>query len=265
MALPPPDPNSTCLVTGASSGIGSDIARELVARGHGVTLTARREDRLRELATELESSGVRVEVLACDVTDASARDGLIESIAGLGLTVEVLVNNAGYGSAGLFQKLDGASEVKMVQTNCEAIVAFCAAYAPAMVDRGRGAILNVGSTAGIQPLPRQATYSATKAFVNSFSDALYADLAGTGVSVTSLRPGPVDTEFDDVAGLADSFSSLPSFLLDTPAEVAAAAVEGVERSRRVVAPGIVGRLSAAGQYAPRGILMPALRRFYPVK
>src|SRR6476661_4446314 len=188
VALPPPQPKSTCLVTGASSGIGADIARELVRRGHGVTLSARREDRLRELAAELEGSGTRVEVIACDVTDASSRAALIARLAELGLDVEVLVNNAGYGSGGPFQDLDGAGEVAMVQTNCEAVIAFCAEYVPKMVERGRGAILNVGSTAGYQPLPRQATYSASKAFVNSFSDALSADLAGTGVSVTSLRP-----------------------------------------------------------------------------
>jgi short-subunit dehydrogenase len=134
-----------------------------------------------------------------------------------------------------------------------------------MIERGRGAILNVGSTAGYQPLPRQATYSATKAFVNSFSDALYADLAGTGVSVTSLRPGPVETEFGETAGMADEFSSLPSFAVDTSEDVAKAAVEGVERGKRVVGPGVVGHLAVAGQYAPRGLLLPALRRFYPVK
>jgi short-subunit dehydrogenase len=265
VSLPPPDPSSTCLVTGASSGIGSDIARELARRGHGVIVSARREDRLRTLAEELAEEGVRAEAIACDVTDADSRARLVAQIAERGLEVEVLVNNAGYGSGGLFQQLDGESEVRMVQTNCEAIVAFCAEYAPKMVERGRGAILNVGSTAGYQPLPRQATYSATKAFVNSFSDALYADLAGTGVSVTSLRPGPVQTEFGATAGMDEEFSSLPSFAVDSAEDVAKAAVEGVERGKRVVGPGVVGRLAVAGQYAPRGLLLPALRRFYPVK
>jgi short-subunit dehydrogenase len=265
VALPPPQPKSTCLVTGASSGIGADIARELVSRGHGVTLSARREDRLRELAMELEGSGPRVEVIACDVTDASSRASLIARLEELGLDVEVLVNNAGYGSGGPFQELDGDSEVRMVQTNCEAVIAFCAEYVPKMVERGRGAILNVGSTAGYQPLPRQATYSASKAFVNSFSDALYADLAGTGVSVTSLRPGPVATEFGAVGGMEDEFSSLPRFLIDSSEEVARAAVNGMDKGKRVVGPGVVGHLSAAGQYAPRGPLLAALRRFYPIR
>lgn len=265
MALPAPQPQSTCLVTGASSGIGADIARELAGRGHGLTLAARREDRLQQLAEELSASAVRVEVIACDVTEADGRAELVAAIRERGLEVEVLVNNAGYGSAGRFQELDGESEVKMVQTNCEAVIAFCAEYVPAMVERGRGAILNVGSTAGYQPLPGQATYSATKAFVNTFSDALYAELGGTGVSVTSLRPGPVETEFGATAGLEDEFSSLPSFAIDSSAEVARAAVEGMEKGRRVVAPGVVGRLAIAGHYTPRGILLPLLKRFYPVK
>jgi len=265
VALPPPDPRSTCLVTGASSGIGSEIARELARRGHGVIVSARREDRLKTLAEELADHGVRAEAIACDVTDAGSRASLIAAIAERGLDVEVLVNNAGYGSGGLFQELDGDSEVRMVQTNCEAVVAFCAEYVPKMIERGRGAILNVGSGAGYQPLPRQATYSATKAFVNSFSDALYADLAGTGVSVTSLRPGPVETEFGSAAGMDDEFSSLPSFAVDSAEDVARAAVDGIDRGKRVVGPGLVGHLAVAGQYAPRGLLLPALRRFYPVK
>jgi short-subunit dehydrogenase len=264
VALPPPDPSSTCLVTGASSGIGADIARELAGRGHGLTLVARREDRLRELAQELEGTGVRVEVQGCDVTSADARAQLIGAIAEKGLAVEVLVNNAGYGSGGRFQDLDGEREVKMVQTNCEAVIAFCAEYVPQMVERGRGAILNVGSTAGYQPLPRQATYSASKAFVNSFTDALYADLGGTGVSATSLRPGPVDTEFGEQSGVEEVFSNLPGFMLDSSEEVAAAAVEGLEKGKRAVGPGLLGHLAPAGQYAPRGLLLPALRRFYPI-
>ncbi len=265
MALPPPGPNSTCLVTGASSGIGADMARELARRGHNLTLSARREDRLEELAEELRKEGVRVDVVACDVTDSDSRAALIARIADAGLEVEVLVNNAGYGSGGPFHELDGDAEVQMVKTNCEAVIAFCAEYVPQMVERRRGAILNVGSTAGYQPLPRQATYSATKAFVNNFSDALYADVGGTGVTVTSLRPGPVETEFGEASGMEDEFSSLPGFLVDSSAGVAKAAIDGLDQGKRVVGPGIVGRLAPGGQYAPRGVLLKALRRFYPVR
>jgi short-subunit dehydrogenase len=251
-------------VTGASSGIGADIARELARRGHNVIVSARREERLRELAEELAANAVRAEALACDVTDADSRARLIAAIDERGLAVEVLVNNAGYGSGGPFHELDGDAEVHMVRTNCEAVIAFCARYVPQMVERRRGAILNVGSTAGYQPLPRQATYSATKAFVNNFSDALYADLGGTGVSVTSLRPGPVATEFGESSGMEDEFSSLPSFVVDSSADVAKAAVDGMDRGKRAVGPGIVGHIAVAGQYTPRSVLLPALRRFYPL-
>jgi short-subunit dehydrogenase len=265
VALPPPQPTSTCLVTGASSGIGADIARQLARRGHGVTLSARREDRLQALADELTDAHVRVEVIACDVTDEGSRRALVARLAELALDVEVLVNNAGYGSGGPFHELDADTEVRMVKTNCEAVVALCGEYIPAMVERGRGAVLNVGSTAGYQPLPRQATYAATKAFTNSFSDALHAELHGTGVSVTSLRPGPVDTEFGASSDMEDEFSSLPGFLVDSSEDVAKAAVRAMEKGKRAVAPGVVGHIAPAGQFAPRGPLLAALRRFYPVK
>ncbi|GAC1317154.1 MAG: SDR family oxidoreductase [Thermoleophilaceae bacterium] len=264
MALPPPAPKTTCLVTGASSGIGADIARELARRGHGVTLVARREERLLELAAEIEQAGVRTEVVACDVSDSSARARMVAELDRRGLDVEVLVNNAGFGSAGRFQELDSEGEVQMVRTNVEAVVALCATYVPRMVARGRGAILNVASIAGYQPLPGQATYSATKAFVLTFSDALYGDLGGTGVSVTALAPGPVSTEFADVAGLADELSSLPSFAVMSAEQTAAAAVSALERGRRTVAPGPLNALSAlAGHYVPRSLLLPLARRFYP--
>ena len=265
MALPPPDPTTTCLVTGASSGIGADIARELAKRGLGVTLVARREDRLKELAAELESTGVRVEVVAADVADSDARTKMIDTINRNGLDVEVLVNNAGYGSGGTFAELDAESEVAMVRVNCEAVVALTRHYLPAMIERGRGAVLNVGSTAGEQPLPRQATYSATKAFVNTFSDALNAETHGTGVTVTSLRPGPVKTEFGDVAGISESLFSAPDFTIVSPEDVAAAAVEGLEKGRRTVAPGIAAKFATvSGRLTPRTVLLPVLRRRYPV-
>src|SRR3954454_17132217 len=265
MALPPPGPTTTCLVTGASSGIGADIARELARRGLGVTLVARREDRLKTLAQELAATNVRVEVVAADVADPKARSGLVDKINRAGLDVEVLINNAGYGSGGAFAELDAESEVAMVRVNCEAVVALTHEYLPKMIERGRGAILNVGSTAGEQPLPRQATYSASKAFVNTFSDALHAETHGSGVTVTSLRPGPVKTEFGDVAGISDSLFAAPDFTIVSPEDVAKAAVEGLERGKRTVAPGVAAKFATiAGRLTPRTVLLPTLRRRYPV-
>lgn len=266
MALPPPAPDSTCLVTGASSGIGAEIARELARRGRGVTLVARREDRLRELADELTSAhGVRAEVIGASVADHEGRTGLVAEIEDRGLTVETLVNNAGYGSGGRFQDIDSDNEEAMVRLNCEALVGLCGVYAPKMVARARGAILNVGSTAGFQPLPRQATYAATKAFVNSFTEALHTDLSGTGVTATVLCPGPTESEFAEAGGLG-TFDQLPSFLVDSAENVAKAAVDGIEKGKRSVIPGVGNVLSAfGGRYAPRSVLLPALGRFYPIK
>ena len=267
MALPPPSSSSTCLVTGASSGIGAELARELARRGHGVTLAARREERLRELAGELsDRHGVRAEVVGCDVSDAGARERMVREIAERGLTVEVLVNNAGFGSGGRFQELDPGKEVEMVRVNVEAIVDLCAAYVPEMTRRGRGAVLNVASTAGFQPLPRQATYSASKAFVLTFTEALWADLHGTGVTSTALCPGPVPTEFFDTAGMGDELASGAAALaVKSPAETAAAAISGLERGRRTVVPGAVNKIGTlSGRLAPRSALLPLFRRFYPV-
>src|SRR4051794_36342804 len=137
MALPPPEPNSTCLVTGASSGIGAEIARGLARRGHGVTLAARREDRLRELADELtEDHGVRAETISVDVSDIDARGRLKPEIEERGLIVEVLVNNAGFGSGGSFVEHDAEDEASIIRTNVEALIALAGTFLPDMVERG---------------------------------------------------------------------------------------------------------------------------------
>ena len=266
MALPMPVSGATALVTGASSGIGADIARQLAERGHGVTLVARREDRLGALAQEIESKlHVRTDVIGCDLSDAAARERLVAEISARGLDVSVLVNNAGFGSAGQFQDLDLDGELRMVRTNVEAVVHLCGEYVPAMVDRREGAVLNVASTAAFQPLARQSTYSASKAFVLSFTEAMSSDLKGTGVTATTLCPGPVRTEFTDQHEGFDAAASTPDFVWMSAEETARAAVKGLERGKRVVVPGIGNRVGTlAGQHAPRSLLLAATRRFYPL-
>ena len=264
MALPTPSADTAALVTGASSGIGIDLARELARRGHNLILVARRKERLEEVAAELRAGSLRVEVLACDLADPAARDALPEQVAALGLTVTVLVNNAGYGSAGPFLELDLAAETQMVRLNCEAPVALTGAFAPAMAERGSGAILNVASTAAFQPLPRQATYGGTKAFMLNWSDALHAELSGAGVAVTALCPGPVETEFAEVAGAEGLFEHAPSFAVVPAAEVARQAIEGLEKNRRTVVPGVAIKLVAlSSRLTPRSLLLPAMQKFYP--
>jgi uncharacterized protein len=261
MALPPPSPESTCVITGASSGIGAEVARELSRRGYAVTLVARREDRLQELATEL---GDGAEVHAADVTDANARAGLADALAARGIRVDVLVNNAGFSTSGPFTQSDRRRELDMIRTNVEAVVDFCALFAPAMAERGSGAILNLASTAAFQPLPMQAGYAATKAFVLSFTEALHAELRGDGVSVTALCPGPVKTEFAEVANLEAAEGAMPGFLWDGPEEVAKAGIDGLARGKRVVIPGLLNRAGAiGGQHAPRSIVLGLAARVHP--
>jgi short-subunit dehydrogenase len=267
MALPAPSSTTAALVTGASSGIGADLARELAARGHGVVLVARRADRLEALATELrEAHGVRAEALACDLIDPEALAALPGRIEALGLEVSILINNAGYGSAGQFADLDVQSETDMVRLNCETVVALSGAYVPKLIAReGGGAILVVASSAGMQPIPGQATYAASKAFALSFAEALHTELSHLGVAVSALCPGPVETEFAARAGLTEAFDSLPSFARETSADCAKAAIDGLARNRRVVVPGLaIKGMTIGGRLTPRGVLLPLMKRFYPV-
>jgi hypothetical protein len=267
MVLPAPAPDRTCLVTGASSGIGAELATQLAKLGHGVTLVARREDRLKALAEDLTArSGARMEVLGVDLTDASARAAIPGTLADLGLSVEVLVNNAGLTTMGPVASSDPAAELRMVRTDVEAVVHLCSLFVPGMVERGRGAVLNVASTAAFQPLPGQAGYGGSKAFVLAYTRALAQELHGTGVTATTLCPGPVETGFAEVAGLSDSeaSASLPKIMWLSAEAVARAAIEGMDKGRPVVIPGVANRVGAAlAHLTPRRLLLPILARQHP--
>jgi uncharacterized protein len=262
MALPPPQSGSTCLITGASSGIGTEFARQLAAKGHGVFLVARREERLRALADDLERlHGIRAEVIAADLEDPAAVETLPAQVAEHGLEVEVLVNNAGFTTVGDVHE-NPDRQLGMVRLNIEALVSLTCAYLPGMVERGRGAVVQVASVASFQPIPVQATYAATKAFVRSFSEAVSAELKGTGVSMTALCPGPVATEFLEAGGFKNE-SPGPSFIWSTPADVAKAAIEGAEKGKRIVIPGVGNRASAMfGQHGPRAIVLGPMASVY---
>jgi short-subunit dehydrogenase len=265
MALPAPSATTAALITGASSGIGADLARELAGRGHNLVLVARRLDRLQDLAQNLrDEHHVRAEALSADLVDPEAVRALPGRVEALGLQVDVLLNNAGYGSAGQFVDLDVRSESDMVRLNCETVVALTGHYAPGFAERRSGAILVVASSAGMQPIPGQATYAATKAFALSFAEALHAELSDKGVAVTALCPGPVDTEFAQRAGLTEAFAGVPSFVRVSARDVARAAVEGLAHNKRVVVPGLVIRaVGVAGRHTPRAVLLPLMKRFYP--
>ncbi len=266
MALPTPSPTSTAVVTGASSGIGADIARELADRGYGVTLVARREDRLRELADELAGRGVNVEVIACDVADSNARAGLFEEVERRGLTVDILVNNAGIGTMGAVAKLPVADEIAQVRVNVEAVIDLSTRAVQRMVPRHRGAILNVGSTVGYQPFPGQVGYAATKAFVNNYTQGLRGELAGTGVTVALLCPGPVRTEFVKSAGMdeRDFADAFPKFMWKPSREVAKAGVDALDHDRGTVIPGLPSQITTRlFQFMPRRLLLPLVKNQHP--
>jgi short-subunit dehydrogenase len=267
MALPTPAADRTAVVTGASSGIGREIARELAGRGQGLTLVARRKARLDELAGELGgSSGVRVEVVAADLTDADARRGLTQALAERGLVASILVNGAGLSTTGPVHKADPEAELTMIRTDVEAVAHLCSLFLPGMVERHEGAVLNIASTAAFQPMPGQAGYGASKAFVVSYSRALRAELRGTGVTVTVLCPGPVKTEFIEVAGFdaAEAESSLPRFMwVDAPV-VAKAAVDGLAQGRAQVVPGVANHVNAiVAPHLPANVLARVMAKGHP--
>ncbi|HWT22752.1 MAG TPA: SDR family oxidoreductase, partial [Solirubrobacteraceae bacterium] len=203
MALPPPTIDSTVVVTGASAGIGAELARELAERAYNLVLVARRAEPLDALAGELRlTHGVHVDVEPVDLADAPARVALVARLEAGEREVVGVCNDAGFGSIGRFADLPLEREQDIVRVNVEALHHLTGAFLPRMVEQGIGAILNVASTAAFQPLPGFATYAASKAFVQSFSEAVHAELAGTGVSVTCLSPGPTRTRFGKVAGLS---------------------------------------------------------------
>lgn len=260
MSLPAPNVARSVLVTGASSGIGAAIARGLSRRGYHPVLVARRADRLRRLADELagEHSGT-AEVLPLDLTDGAARAELIARITEQ--SPAGLVNSAGFGTNGLFQSLDLRRESQQVTVNALALMELTHAALPGMIARGSGAVLNVGSVAGFQPLPDAAVYSATKAFVQTFSEAVHEGLRGTGVSCTTLCPGPVPTEWWEVAGAAVTPESGLGPVATPVGDVADAAIAGMLDGKRLVIPGLGPKLmGVGGRFAPRGLLLPVLRR-----
>jgi uncharacterized protein len=198
MSLPAPGSNEVALITGASSGIGEQFARQLAARGHRLALVARREDRLTQLAQDLGGEG-RAVVIAADLGVAADRDRLAARLAELGLRVELLVNCAGYGIYAPFAESTRERELGQLHVDVEAVVDLMARYLPGMVDRRRGAVINMSSTAGFQALPYNAGYSAAKGYVLLLSEAVHAEVEEYGVTVTAVCPGPVPTGFQQAS------------------------------------------------------------------
>ena len=250
----------TALVTGASSGIGEQFARQLAARGHDLVLVARRADRLESLASELPTDA---QVLACDLTaDAASLGGRVQE---LGAQVDLLVNNAGFGTSGPFLEHDPARDAEQVRLNCEAVVTLCHAFLPGMVERRRGGIINVASSAGFQPIPYESVYAATKAFAISFTDALHTELRGTRIRVMAVNPGPVPTEWQQIAGYE------PGRDVPAPGEISAEQVvreslAAWDKGRRSIIPGRTIRwFIRATSPSPRAIQLRVTERMYRPK
>src|SRR2546427_2254699 len=245
------------LVTGASSGIGAEFAKQLSERGYEVILVARRADRLNEIAGALAG---QAHVIACDLsTDAASLPG---KVTDLDLQVDVLVNNAGFGTHGRFTEIDAARDAEQVRLNCEAVVTLTHAFLPGMIERRRGGVITVASTAGMQPIPYETTYSASKAFARTFSDALSAELRGTDVRALCVNPGPVPTEWQQVAGYE------PDYLPPVPGKISAAQVaseslRAFERGRRTIIPGFVMRwYMRINKPAPLPVKLRVVERMY---
>jgi short-subunit dehydrogenase len=237
------------LVTGASAGLGAEFARRLSKRGFRLVLVARRKERLEQLASELGNA----RAVAIDLSKTGAAAKLMADIAAAGDTVDLLVNNAGFGLIGRFAEREPERLREMIDLNCGALSELCRAVAPAMVERRSGRILNVASTAAFQPGPKMAVYFATKAFVLSLSEALHEELKPHGIAVSCLCPGPTRTEFGDVAGFGGN-GLFDRVAMDAPA-VVEAGLAGLDRNRAVIVTGWLNKLGAAStRFAPRSVV-----------
>lgn len=250
----------TVLITGGSSGIGLELAHLFARDGNGLVLVSRGEEKLRQLAAQMEEKyGVPVLAVAKDLTVPSAPDELAERLAADGQTVDVLVNNAGFGSYGLFQDSDPDNNDRMIEVNVAALTRLTRLLLRGMLSRKRGRILNVASTAAFQPGPLMAVYYATKAYVLSFSEALANELRGSGVSVTALCPGPTATGFEERADLGQS-RLFRRRLMDA-ATVAAVGYRACLAGKTVVVPGWRNNLLGfATRFLPRNTVTALVRQ-----
>jgi short-subunit dehydrogenase len=261
MSLPPPAADSIALVTGASSGIGEAFARQLCQRGHRVALVARREDRLNTLAQELGGPD-RMVVLTADLAMPEDRDRLVSRLEDLGAAVEILVNNAGFGVFSPFAESEREQELTQVRLLVEAVVDLMARYLPGMVQRGRGAVINLSSTAGFQPLPYNAGYAAAKSYVLLLSEAVHTEVEEHGVTVTAVCPGPVPSGFQQASNAQYFADRLPSFTFVSPERVASDALAAAEKGRISVIPGgpHVRAAYAPNRRLPRWAALPVSKR-----
>ena len=248
------------LITGASAGIGTELAREFAANGHRLALTARRADRLEALANEIVATGGnRPIVIPCDLQAPDAGDNIAAALAAAGVELDHLVNNAGFGVVGAAIECDRAEQVGIIDVNVRALTDLSLRFADQLI-KNKGGLLNVGSVAGFLPGPGMAVYYASKAYVISFTEALRAELAPRGVRVTVLCPGPVPTEFQARARVGSGHDT--AILNVSAAEVAREAYRGLMANKRAVLPGLgIKLVPLALRFLPRGFILSATSRF----
>jgi short-subunit dehydrogenase len=261
MSLPAPAPESIAVVTGASSGIGEQFARELSARGYRVALVARGEERLNEIAAELGGPD-RAVVITADLASESGRDRLAARLEELGARVDILVNNAGFGIYRPFGAAGRDEELRQLRLLSETVVDLMARYLPSMVERQSGAVINMSSTAGLQALPFNAGYSACKAHVLVLSEAVHAEVKDRGVTITAVCPGPVPTGFQDSNEAGYFAERLPKFTFVSAERVARDAIRAAERGKVSVIPGgpHVRVAFAPNRRLPRWLVLPVSKR-----
>lgn len=246
----------TALITGASVGIGYELAKQFARGGYDLLLVARNEEKLAAVSREVRGLGAAADYVVADLSRHDAPLALYAQVTNRGVPIDVLVNNAGFGALGPFHEIDLRRQLDMIQVNVAALVELTHRFLPEMIARKAGGVLNVASTAGFQPGPHMAIYYATKAFVLSFSEAIGEELAGSGVKVTALCPGPTESEFRSRAKVEKSPVSRSKVIPTATAEsVARAGYEGFLRGKRIVVPGLVNKLAVqSNRIGPRRLV-----------
>ena len=254
---------TTALITGASSGIGTAFAEELAKKQTDVVLVARSADKLSKLARQLqEQFGINAEVIVQDLTLPQAGQSVFDTVAQKGLTIDLLINNAGFGDYGAFVERSLSKQIEMIQLNITAVVELTGLFLPEMKQRGRGGIINISSIAGFQPLPYMSIYAATKAFVLNFTEALWAENKDSGVSILAVCPGPTESKFFKKAEFPQSFTGKNDNNLTPAEDVVKEALKALEKNQSTVVTGGVGNqlLVNVPRFVPRDWLVSAVEK-----